>query len=235
MSGLRRLTRSDHQPLDQLEQRGRRFRRAFDDADESRVRAEDRCEKERQERIDHLARDVGEEADGGERVDIPSQSARRMVRVGVGVWDRIHESSNLPLAAHRRSGHLLAMTIRAPSPPDTNAVHRRLAPARARLAARDDAIVRSQITIAQIAAPTGEEHERGSWVSRRFRDCGLTDIHTDDAGNVIGRRAGTEDAPPVVICAHLDTCFRARPISPSSATANDSSDPASTTTAAASR
>ena len=99
------------------------------------------------------------------------------------------------------------MTIRAPSPPDTPTVHRRLAPARARLAARDDAIVRSQITIAQIAAPTGEEHERGGWVSRRFRDCGLSDIHTDDAGNVIGRRAGAADVDPVVICAHLDTVF----------------------------
>jgi len=32
-------------------------------------------------------------------------------------------------------------------------------------------------------------------------------IHTDDAGNDIGRRSGTEDTPPVVICAHLDTVF----------------------------
>src|SRR6476646_9802265 len=99
------------------------------------------------------------------------------------------------------------MTIRAPSPPDTTTVHRRLAPARARLAARDDAIIRTQITIAQIAAPTGEEHERGGWVERRFRDCGLSDIHPDAAGNVIGRRDGVEDVPPVVLCAHLDTVF----------------------------
>src|SRR6516165_1557243 len=99
-----------------------------------------------------------------------------MVRVGVVVGHRAHELRNLPLALHRPFGHLLAMTIRASSPPDTSAVHRRLAPARARLAARDDAIVRSQITIAQIAAPTGEEYERGGWVSRRFRDCGLSDI-----------------------------------------------------------
>ena len=81
------------------------------------------------------------------------------------------------------------------------------APAHARLAAHDDAIVRSQITVAQIAAPTGEEHERGGWVARRFRDCGLSDIHTDAAGNVIGRRDGSSELPPVVICAHLDTVF----------------------------
>ncbi|MGH2897370.1 MAG: M20/M25/M40 family metallo-hydrolase, partial [Solirubrobacteraceae bacterium] len=71
----------------------------------------------------------------------------------------------------------------------------------------DDAIVRAQITVAQIAAPTGEEHERAGWVARRFRDCGLGDIHTDEAGNVIGRREGADDVEPVVICAHLDTVF----------------------------
>lgn len=90
---------------------------------------------------------------------------------------------------------------------DTHATHRALAPAHARLAARDDAIVRTQIALAQIAAPTGEEAERGEWVARRFRDCGLTSIHVDEAGNVIGRRAGASELPPVVICAHLDTVF----------------------------
>jgi tripeptide aminopeptidase len=101
------------------------------------------------------------------------------------------------------------MTTRAaaPSASETASTHRGLAAAHARLAARDDAIIRTQITIAQIAAPTGEEHERGGWVARRFRDCGLSDIHTDAAGNVIGRRDGVEDLPAVVMCAHLDTVF----------------------------
>ncbi|HEX8945242.1 MAG TPA: M20/M25/M40 family metallo-hydrolase [Gemmatimonadaceae bacterium] len=99
------------------------------------------------------------------------------------------------------------MTFRAPAFADTVSTHRTLTPAHARLAARDDAILRAQITVAQIAAPTGEEHERGGWVARRFRDCGLSDIHTDDAGNVIGRRDGNAALPPVVICAHLDTVF----------------------------
>src|SRR5690242_7165881 len=90
---------------------------------------------------------------------------------------------------------------------DTTSTHRWLAPSHARLAAHDDAIVRSQIAVAQIAAPTGEEQERGAWVARRFRDSGLSEIHTDDAGNVIGRRDGSSDLPAVVICAHLDTVF----------------------------
>jgi tripeptide aminopeptidase len=99
------------------------------------------------------------------------------------------------------------MTLRAPALADTVSTHRSLTPAHARLAARDDAIVRAQIAVAQIAAPTGEEQERGGWIARRFRDCGLSEIHTDDAGNVIGRRDGNADLPPVAICAHLDTVF----------------------------
>jgi acetylornithine deacetylase/succinyl-diaminopimelate desuccinylase-like protein len=67
--------------------------------------------------------------------------------------------------------------------------------------------LRAQIAVAQIAAPTGEEHERGGWVARRFADCGLTDIETDGAGNIVARRPGTDDLAPVVICAHLDTVF----------------------------
>lgn len=97
--------------------------------------------------------------------------------------------------------------MREPTSADTANTHRSLAPAHARLAAHDDAIVRAQITVAQIAAPTGEEEERAGWVSRRFADCGLSDIHTDAVGNVIGRRDGADDVPPVVICAHLDTVF----------------------------
>lgn len=99
------------------------------------------------------------------------------------------------------------MATRATPAVDTAHVFRTLAPARARLAARDDAILRTQIAVAQIAAPTGEEQERGGWISRRFQDVGLVDVHTDAAGNVIGRRDGTHDLAPVVICAHLDTVF----------------------------
>jgi acetylornithine deacetylase/succinyl-diaminopimelate desuccinylase-like protein len=84
--------------------------------------------------------------------------------------------------------------------------HRTLVDAHARLAARDDAILLSQIAVAQIAAPTGEEGDRAQWVERRFAECGLTDVHIDDAGNVVGRR-GPPTERPVVVCAHLDTVF----------------------------
>src|SRR3954465_89248 len=90
---------------------------------------------------------------------------------------------------------------------DSVATYRALAPARARLASRDDSIVHAQITLAEIAAPTGEEGERGAFVASRFRALGLADVDIDDAGNVVGRRPGRRDMRPIVVCAHLDTVF----------------------------
>jgi tripeptide aminopeptidase len=84
---------------------------------------------------------------------------------------------------------------------------RGLAAVRARMAAADEGIVESQLALAHIAAPTGEEYERARWVEQRFQRSGLVDVHVDEAGNAIGRRPGTRDLPPVVICAHLDTVF----------------------------
>jgi acetylornithine deacetylase/succinyl-diaminopimelate desuccinylase-like protein len=92
-------------------------------------------------------------------------------------------------------------------PVDSVATYRTLAPSRARLAARDDSIVHAQITLAEIAAPTGEEQERGAYVASRFRSLGLQDVQIDDAGNVVGRRPGRGRGAPIVVCAHLDTVF----------------------------
>jgi len=75
------------------------------------------------------------------------------------------------------------------------------------LAACDGAIVRSQIAVSEIPAPTGAEGERAAWVARRFGALGLQQIRTDAAGNVIGRRPGMLRRPAVVVCAHLDTVF----------------------------
>lgn len=85
--------------------------------------------------------------------------------------------------------------------------HASLRHARLQLASRDNDIVREQIAVSEIAAPTGEENERAEWVARRFEALRLSDVRIDGAGNVIGRRRGKTDAPPVVVCAHLDTVF----------------------------
>ncbi|HJR42567.1 MAG TPA: M20/M25/M40 family metallo-hydrolase [Gemmatimonadaceae bacterium] len=82
-----------------------------------------------------------------------------------------------------------------------------LAQARQRLFERDEAILAWQIELSEIAAPTGEEGARAASVKARFEAERLTDVRTDAAGNVIARRAGAVELPPVVVCAHLDTVF----------------------------
>lgn len=85
--------------------------------------------------------------------------------------------------------------------------HPALERARQWLAQRDADIVREQVTLSEIAAPTGEEGERAAWVAQRFAALRLEDVRIDAAGNVIGRRAGRADGPAVVVAAHLDTVF----------------------------
>ena len=99
------------------------------------------------------------------------------------------------------------MTL-ALAPNDTARTHALLREQRAWLAANDDAIVREQIALSEIPAPTGAESQRGAAVAERMRSLGL-EVHADGIGNVIGRRRGDRDAEPVVVCAHLDTVFPA--------------------------
>lgn len=94
-------------------------------------------------------------------------------------------------------------------PADVRALWERLRSARAALAADDEAVLRDQIALSSIPAPTGAESARGACVADRFRALRLHDVHVDDVGNVIGTRAGLEDDAPVVVCAHLDTVFPA--------------------------
>jgi tripeptide aminopeptidase len=89
----------------------------------------------------------------------------------------------------------------------TAQTHGLLADAHRRMSARDAAIVRAQVAVSEIAAPTGEEQRRAAWVARRFGALGLSDIRSDAAGNVIGRRRGIRPGPSVAVCAHLDTVF----------------------------
>src|SRR5258708_20232496 len=82
----------------------------------------------------------------------------------------------------------------------------RLAPARRRLAARDDRLIAAQIALCEIPAPTGSETARGACVARLFSELAL-DVRSDEVGNVVGVREGDEDVEPVVVCAPLDTIF----------------------------
>ncbi len=57
----------------QLEQRRGRLSRPLDRADEAGVGAQHSCQKHRQQRIDHLRRDVGEEAHRAQPDDVASE------------------------------------------------------------------------------------------------------------------------------------------------------------------
>ena len=66
----------------------------------------------------------------------------------------------------------------------------------------------TQVAIAQIAAPTGDEADRAHWVAARFEAFGLDDVHMDSAGNVVGcRRGQAGGGNAIAVCAHLDTVF----------------------------
>ena len=90
---------------------------------------------------------------------------------------------------------------------DHAALVHRLAPALARLAARDESLLATQVAVSEIPAPTGDERARGAFVERRFRELALDDIRVDDVGNVLGTRRGTSSEGAIVMCAHLDTVF----------------------------
>ena len=85
---------------------------------------------------------------------------------------------------------------------------RELARERQWLVGLDEEILRAQIEIARIAAPTGAEGDRARWMARRLEAAGFS-ARIDDAGSVVARAPGAYAGPPVVVCAHLDTVFPA--------------------------
>jgi acetylornithine deacetylase/succinyl-diaminopimelate desuccinylase-like protein len=70
-----------------------------------------------------------------------------------------------------------------------------------------DAIVAQWRAITEIPAPSGHEAQRADYVEALLKQYGLTDVHRDAAGNVMGTRKGTGGGKHVVFDAHLDTVF----------------------------
>ena len=81
----------------------------------------------------------------------------------------------------------------------------------AHLEAHNERTLDWQRDVTRIAAPTGNESARGTWMAAQFRAIGWRDVRVDDAGNVIARRVRAESdrAVPAGVwcCAHLDTVF----------------------------
>jgi tripeptide aminopeptidase len=67
-----------------------------------------------------------------------------------------------------------------------------------------------QMELTRIAAPPFGEGLRADWLKQKFTELGLTDVHTDDIGNVLGLRPGTDSkANALAVTAHIDTVFPA--------------------------
>ena len=69
-----------------------------------------------------------------------------------------------------------------------------------------------QLDLVRIPAPPFGEQARSAWMAGRFTEAGLSDVRTDEVGNVFGRIAAAElpdesTGPVVVLSAHLDTVF----------------------------
>src|SRR5947208_996409 len=65
---------------------------------------------------------------------------------------------------------------------------------------------RWQLELARIPAPPFGETARSDWLAERFRALGLTKVHKDSVGNVLGSKPGVS-TPIISISAHIDTVF----------------------------
>ncbi|OIV47668.1 hypothetical protein BK025_02355 [Sodalis sp. TME1] len=70
-------------------------------------------------------------------------------------------------------------------------------------------LLEEAVAIATIPAPSFNEAKRGAHIARRFSEVGLTDVASDEIGNVTGRRAG--NGPRVMVVSHMDTVFPLEP------------------------
>ncbi|MCL1631536.1 M20/M25/M40 family metallo-hydrolase [Sporolactobacillus sp. CPB3-1] len=71
----------------------------------------------------------------------------------------------------------------------------------------NDSTTAEQIELTSIPAPPFMEAEKAAWIARRFRSLGLTNVHSDEEGNVLGSISGASDTKKIVVSAHLDTVF----------------------------
>jgi acetylornithine deacetylase/succinyl-diaminopimelate desuccinylase-like protein len=70
-----------------------------------------------------------------------------------------------------------------------------------------DAITEEQIGICSIPASPFGEQQRAEYLSRKFKEIGLTEVEIDEEGNCLGLLKGSSPTPLLVVSAHLDTVF----------------------------
>src|SRR5437016_2843057 len=76
------------------------------------------------------------------------------------------------------------------------------------LRAQEAQFARWQLDVARIPSPPFGEAARATWVTNKFRELGLDDVHNDDVGNVFGIHPGF-GRNYVALSAHMDTVFPA--------------------------
>lgn len=83
-----------------------------------------------------------------------------------------------------------------------------IAAAHAKLAADYDQTIAELIELTEIPAPPFKEAARAQRMLAKFKALGLSDVHIDQVGNVIGVRPGADrTAKALMIAAHMDTVF----------------------------
>lgn len=68
-------------------------------------------------------------------------------------------------------------------------------------------LIATVMTLAAIPAPSGAEAERAVYLIRRFAELGLTDVHQDSTGNVVGIKSGAGGGPRLLISSNMDTPY----------------------------
>ena len=71
----------------------------------------------------------------------------------------------------------------------------------------DERTLREHLEMCQIPAPSYEEGEKAEYVKQKMVDAGLSDVHIDEVGNVLGTWKGTGNGPRIMIAGHTDTVF----------------------------
>ena len=108
---------------------------------------------------------------------------------------------------------LLMLTAAVPCAADSRDAITALAdrpPIRAALqhvVAMEQQLLEDLVELTEIPAPPFGEGPRGERFAEMLDEAGLTDISTDEAGNVIGRRPGRSGNRVIALTAHLDTVF----------------------------
>ena len=73
--------------------------------------------------------------------------------------------------------------------------------------ARETQLIAEWIQLTETAAPSTKEQKRATWIRTELTKLNLTELRTDEMGNISAVRKGTGGGRSVVFAAHMDTVF----------------------------